>query len=226
MKVVRKDPGEKPRIISLENTLSALQKAVGGYIETVTFCSNAAIVCNEEGRLLGMAHNCRVLGIDFVGTILVVGVEGWNEDGQTLADSLNLQFTDYTQAVEEILAYETVANLLAEDAVLEITVVGPENAQCTRLLAGVKACTAGQGNARCHAARPEEAEAAHEMGLSCGKYRAYQELLALDPTVTPEEVAGMTMAEIRTAIRQLQGAETGVPATPGGHGHGHRHGWE
>ena len=64
------------------------------------------------------------------------------------------------------------------------------------------------------------------MGLSCGKYRAYQELLALDPTVTPEEVAGMTMAEIRTAIRQLQGAETGVPATPGGHGHGHRHGWE
>lgn len=76
MKVVRKDPGEKPRIISLENTLSALQKAVGGYIETVTFCSNAAIVCNEEGRLLGMAHNCRVLGIDFVGTILVVGVEG------------------------------------------------------------------------------------------------------------------------------------------------------
>lgn len=156
----------------------------------------------------------------------VVGVEGWNEDGQTLADSLDLQFTDYTQAVEEILAHETVANLLAEDAVLEITVVGPENFQCTRLLAGVKACTAGQGNARCHAARPEEAAAAHEMGLSCGKYRAYQELLALDPTVTPEEVAGMTMAEIRAAIRQLQGAETGVPATPGGHGHGHRHGWE
>ena len=162
-----------------------------------------------------------VNGFDGVG-----GVEGWNEDGQTLADSLDLQFTDYTQAVEEILAHETVANLLAEDAVLEITVVGPENAQCTRLLAGVKACTAGQGNARCHAARPEEAAAAHEMGLSCGKYRAYQELLVLDPTVTPEEVAGMTMAEIRAAIRQLQGAETGVPAAPGGHGHGHRHGWE
>ena len=76
MKVVRKGPGEKPRVISLENTLSALQKAVGGYIESVTFCANAAILCNEEGRLLGLAHNCRVLGIDFVGTILVVGVEG------------------------------------------------------------------------------------------------------------------------------------------------------
>lgn len=153
----------------------------------------------------------------------VVGVEGWNEDGQALADDLDLQFTDYTQAVEEILAHETIAALLAQDAVLEITVVGPENAQCTRLLAGVKACTAGQGNARCHAALPEEAEAAHEMGLSCGKYRAYQELSALDPTVTPEEVAEMTMAEIRAAIRQLQGAQS---AAPGGQGHGHRHGWE
>lgn len=60
----------------MENTLAALQQAVGGYIETVTFCVDAAIVCNEEGRLRGMAPNCSFLGIPFVGPILVVGIDG------------------------------------------------------------------------------------------------------------------------------------------------------
>ena len=76
MKVIRKDPGRPPELVEMENTLAALQQAVGGYIETVTFCVDAAIVCNEEGRLRGMAPNCSFLGIPFVGPILVVGIDG------------------------------------------------------------------------------------------------------------------------------------------------------
>lgn len=34
------------------------------------------IICNEEGRLLGLPHNCEVCGIDFVGTIVFAGVAG------------------------------------------------------------------------------------------------------------------------------------------------------
>lgn len=76
MQVVRKDPGKPPVITQVKNTLEALQQAVGGPIETVTLARDAVIICNEEGRLMGLPHNCRLLGIDFVGTILVVGVDG------------------------------------------------------------------------------------------------------------------------------------------------------
>ena len=73
MKAIRKKPGAQPGIIEVDNTLKALQTEVGGYIETVTIASDAVVICNEEGRILGLPDNCRVCGVDFVGTILVVG---------------------------------------------------------------------------------------------------------------------------------------------------------
>lgn len=76
MKAIRKKPGCAPEIIEVENTLKALQTEVGGYIETVTIASDAVIICNEEGRILGLPDNCRVCGVDFVGTVLIVGVNG------------------------------------------------------------------------------------------------------------------------------------------------------
>ena len=55
----------------------------------------------------------------------------------------------------------------------------------------------------CYHADEEEITAAHEEGLSCGKYRAYLELKKLDPDVTVDEVRGMTMREIRERIETL-----------------------
>lgn len=74
MKAIRKKPGCAPEIIEVENTLKALQAEVGGYIETVTIASDAVVICNEEGVLLGMPYNCRFVGVDFVGPIFVVAV--------------------------------------------------------------------------------------------------------------------------------------------------------
>ena len=73
MKAIRKKPGCAPEIIEVDNTLKALQAEVGGYIETVTIVRDAVIICNEEGCILGLPYNCRFVGVDFVGTILVVG---------------------------------------------------------------------------------------------------------------------------------------------------------
>lgn len=87
MQVIRKDPGKPPRLVEIPNTLKALQQAVGGPIEAVTLAQNAVIICNEEGRLMGLPHNCRFLGIDFVGTILVVGVDGDEFSGLSEADA-------------------------------------------------------------------------------------------------------------------------------------------
>lgn len=76
MKVIYKEPGCAPEVRDIPNTLEALQAAVGGYIEAVTIDTDAAVICNEEGRLQGMPHNVKFLGVDFVGPILIVGVEG------------------------------------------------------------------------------------------------------------------------------------------------------
>ena len=76
MKAIRKKPGCEPEIIEVENTLEALQQEVGGYIEVVTLPYGAALICNEEGCIIGLPDNGRVCGVDVVGTVLVVGVNG------------------------------------------------------------------------------------------------------------------------------------------------------
>ena len=74
--VATKRPGQPPRHVWLTNSLPALQKAVGGYIETVTLMADLVIICDEEGRLKGAPYNCNICGVDFVGDIVIAGVRG------------------------------------------------------------------------------------------------------------------------------------------------------
>lgn len=75
--MVTKEPGKAPVVEPLfDNDLKAFQKAVGGYIETVTLATDLVIICNEEGRLQGLPHNTTVFGVDFCGTIIAAGVKG------------------------------------------------------------------------------------------------------------------------------------------------------
>ena len=77
MRALIKNPGDEQfRQIVILNDLHLLQQLVGGYIETVTISTDACVICNEEGRIQGMPHNCSFCGIDFVGPILIVGTDG------------------------------------------------------------------------------------------------------------------------------------------------------
>ena len=70
-----KEPGEDPRIEPLfDNTLEAFQKAVGGYIETVTLASDLVLICNEYGRINESPYNVTIGGCDFYGPVLAVGI--------------------------------------------------------------------------------------------------------------------------------------------------------
>lgn len=153
----------------------------------------------------------------------VVGVEGYNADGAALAETLDVTFLPYDEAVDAVLQSDTVAALLAGDGVVEIGVAGDNATRCERLLQGVQACTAGQGNAHCYRTDAEELKQAHELGLSCGRYRAYCELAALDPGVTPEQVNAMSMREIRDRIAELSGGTQQNAAAPGGGSGGQGH---
>lgn len=138
----------------------------------------------------------------------VLSVEGYNEDGQALAEALDVRFLSYQEAVEQVLSSQMVTDCLARNEVLSIAVVDDDTQRQQELLAGVQACASGHGQAHCYAADGAELEEAHHAGLSYGKYQAYLELLALDPDITPQQVRNMTMREIRELIAALSGQTT------------------
>jgi len=48
-------PNELPKVVEIDTGLSNLQKAVGGYIETIyPFPDNVGLIMNEEGKLEGL----------------------------------------------------------------------------------------------------------------------------------------------------------------------------
>ena len=141
----------------------------------------------------------------------VVSVTGYNEDGQQLADSVEVIFLNYQDALDEILESEQAEQYLNGDDAVYITVSGNNENHCQKLLSAIEDCTAdGQAGQQvyCSAASGEEADAAREAGLTVGKYRAYLELQQLDPSVSAEEVSEWTMREIRDRLEELSGSET------------------
>ena len=72
-------PGEHPKEVVLKNNLDALQKAVSigcdcqGLIEIVGLEKGVCIICNEEGKLLGLEGNRRLGGDIIAGVFYVVG---------------------------------------------------------------------------------------------------------------------------------------------------------
>ena len=128
---------------------------------------------------------------------------------------------------------EAVSRLLDElpadaDGELYITVTGGDET----LAETVFACTAGRQGVYCDAGSSEEISAAEEAGLPLGKYRMLLALQALDPSVTAEEVAGLSMKQLREWEASLSGEadetdgqaeETGAgkgPGYRGGNGNG------
>lgn len=154
----------------------------------------------------------------------VVSVEGYNDDGAALADAVAVKYMDYTQALTRILDSDAFAPYASEDAAVSIVVFGSDEQKSSEMLSQVEACTAGYRNAHCYADNMEVAAAAHAAGLSCGKYRAYLELHVLDPSVTPADIQGMTMREIRDRIAALSGDGTVLTQNTNGSAGGGHHG--
>ena len=76
IRVLVKEPGKEAELREMPNTLKALQSAVGGYIETVTFAEDCTLVVNEEGKLKGLPMNFRIFGDVIAGTAVLAGVNG------------------------------------------------------------------------------------------------------------------------------------------------------
>lgn len=83
--VLKIAPGKRPEVVALRNDLHALQEAVSigadytGLIEIVELDAHTCILCNEEGKLNGLAPNRR-LGHDVLcGVFYVTGQNQYGE---------------------------------------------------------------------------------------------------------------------------------------------------
>ena len=102
LKVVMVDPHKAPYVTEIEDELSALQRAVGGYIEVVGNGDGTLIVCNEEGKLEGLEGNRRIHdGMSIIaGTFFVVGEDG--ENFRSLTESEVTRYMDRFKNPDDI----------------------------------------------------------------------------------------------------------------------------
>ena len=106
--VVLAEPGKKAKVTDIENTLENLQKIVGGYIECIyPFEDNVGLICNEEGKLIGLEPN-RVMrdddgnAVDIIfGTFIITGLT--DDDFGSLTDEQAEYYLDLFEFPELIL---------------------------------------------------------------------------------------------------------------------------
>lgn len=106
LKVLMVEPQKEPCAVEIPAGLKGLQMAVGGYIEAVyPYEEPVALVCNEEGKLLGLDLNRALRDEDghiydvLAGTFLVVGLG--DEDFTSLPDDLMEKFEQKFHTPEE-----------------------------------------------------------------------------------------------------------------------------
>lgn len=86
--VLMVEPGKHPKVTTLKDDLDSLQKAVSigadyqGLIEFVSLGNGDCIMCNEEGKLIGLEGNRR-LGNDILVGVFYIMSE--NENGELLS---------------------------------------------------------------------------------------------------------------------------------------------
>ena len=100
IKVLIVEPGKNPYPAEIPNTLESLQSQVGGLIQAL-YLSDAAIICNDEGKLIGLPWNRPLFDEDgqiydvIAGTFLVAGLT--EDDFGSLTEEQEKRYTELFQ---------------------------------------------------------------------------------------------------------------------------------
>lgn len=57
MKVILVQPKKHPAVKEIAGTLKEMQEIVGGYIQAIYLPDDVALICNEEGKYMGLPLN-------------------------------------------------------------------------------------------------------------------------------------------------------------------------
>jgi hypothetical protein len=100
--VLKVEPHKRPYPKIIKDDLPSLQKEVGGYIEIIyPFDDDAVVICNEEGKLIGLEGNRKIGGDIIAGDFLIA-----RDDGQGGLTKLTVeQIQKYTKMFESDETY-------------------------------------------------------------------------------------------------------------------------
>lgn len=133
----------------------------------------------------------------------VVSAEGVNADGQDILSETNVVGMSYEEALASL--NDSLANkgYLTADAAVAVTVMCDDDNRCSNLEETSQRCfsSAGQG-VHCSRATSTEHHEAHESGLGMGKYLAWRSLVDAGVDISADDVAHMTMSELRALAAQ------------------------
>jgi len=93
IQVVIVEPIKKPYKKTIPNTLEAMNDIVGGYIEVIP-CgvtetkTQLILTCNEEGKLLDLPFNRRIVGYDLIAGTFFLGGANLKGDNVSLSDKI------------------------------------------------------------------------------------------------------------------------------------------
>lgn len=139
---------------------------------------------------------------------IVVAADAANEDGRAVLAAVPVAGKPYQDAVEALASSEAFGAYLQPDAFVEFSVVSDDQQQASALKAQSEACLDRlpcEGS--CGSADSELRDEAQSHGMGVGRYKAAQQLMALDPETTLDECAALTMRELRDRIAACEGAQ-------------------
>ena len=111
LRAVYVEPNRPAYETEIENTLKALQRAVGGYIEAVSISDGISLVCNEEGKLDNLPGNRRIGNDIIAGAFVIVG--NGEEDFRSLTDEETNRYLKEFARPEEISEKEVKNSIRA-----------------------------------------------------------------------------------------------------------------
>lgn len=194
-----------PRVVASKPRWSRAITALAACLVFMALCFGGARLYFDETAYVGIDINpsleLRLNRFD-----IVVSTAAFNEEGQALIDAVPLVGKRYETAVADLTSNASFAPYLNEEAYMEINVVTNNDRQAEELQVQSNACLV---SLPCNgeSARIDEGThaAAAASGMGVGRYQAAQQLIALDPSMTLEECAGMSMRELRNRIEAAGG---------------------
>ena len=106
MHVLLVEPGKVPEVREISEDLASMQELVGGMIQAVyPFDEPVALICNDEGKLLGMQMNRMLPEMDDIicGPFFLCGAPPDSEEFNSLSPAQLERYASRFKAIELIV---------------------------------------------------------------------------------------------------------------------------
>lgn len=152
----------------------------------------------------------------------VVEARPLNDDGRILLEDVALTGLGYQEAIDALTTSAAFAPYADAGSLVEVSVASADTALADRLAAQTDAALeALPCDHACGSVGTEVRDQASAAGTGMARYQAAQELVALDPSLTLDECAAMSMRELRDRISACAGhGESSSGDAPAGAGRG------